>query len=427
MKTYIETLDYLYNALPMFSRIGSAAYKKDLTNVRLLLAHLGDPQLRFKSIHVGGTNGKGSVSHMLAAVFQQCGYKTGLYTSPHLQDFRERIRINGVMVPEETVVRITQDLLQQAEQIHPSFFELTVAMCFQYFAEESVDIAIIEVGLGGRLDSTNIITPELSVITNIGWDHMNILGNSLAEIATEKAGIIKEKIPVVIGEALPDTRPVFERIALEKLAPLYFAEDQFEILQQTLLPNSLRVSYKNKKNELLAIQSDLPGIYQTKNLQTTLSAIDVLKGLSWSLESTNVLAALRQVKALTGLRGRWEVIHQNPVVVLEVAHNREGIAQMLHHINQLSFKQLHLVFGMVNDKDAASILSLLPVRAYYYFAAASIPRAMAALELQAQAKTWNLAGNAFANVHLALKAALHNAEPDDLIIVCGSIFLVAEV
>ncbi len=425
--TYAETVNYLYNALPMFSRMGSAAFKKDLTNITILCEQLGNPHTAFKSIHVAGTNGKGSVSHTLAAVFQTAGYKTGLYTSPHLYDFRERIKITGEMVSEEFVVKFTEDIKPLIERTKPSFFEITVAMAFQFFAEQKVDVAVIEVGLGGRLDSTNIITPELSVITNIGWDHMNMLGNSLEEIAGEKAGIIKPTIPVVIGEALPETRPVFEHVAALKFSPIYFAEEFFTPIEHQLHTNSLEVSYLKSSGEKVFAETDLPGLYQLKNIATVLTAVDVLNEKGWQLADDAVLKAIKNTKALTGLQGRWEVIHYKPTVVLEVAHNKEGIRQMLAHVAQLSFEKLHIVFGIVKDKDADSLLSLLPLSALYYFTQAHIPRALPAIELSDQAKQYHLAGKTFNDVNEALQTALVAAKPNDLLIVCGSIFLVAEV
>lgn len=425
--TYAETLDYLYNALPMFSRMGSAAYRKDLTNIRTLCERLGNPQNSFKSVHVGGTNGKGSVSHMLAAILQTAGYKTGLHTSPHLYDFRERIRLNGKMVPKNFVVRFTERIKSLAEEIQPSFFEITVAMAFQYFAEQTVDVAVIEVGLGGRLDSTNIIRPELAVITNIGWDHMNLLGDSLEKIAAEKAGIIKPNVPVVIGETLPETEPVFEFVAKGKNALLHLAGETYTPISHEWTHNSLQVTLKKRNGDTVNLQADLPGIYQIKNLCTVLTAVDALKAQGWQLEEQTVSAALRQVKKLTGLHGRWEVIRREPRVVLEVAHNKEGIAQMLQHLAVLSFAELHVVLGTVKDKDAKALLALLPAAAKYYFTQATIPRALPANELQAMAAAKNLLGEVYENVNAALQEALDKASKKDLIVVCGSIFLVAEV
>jgi dihydrofolate synthase/folylpolyglutamate synthase len=305
---YQQTINYLYHTLPMFSHMGSAAFKKDLTNTLLLCERLGNPQKKFKSIHVAGTNGKGSVSHMLAAIFQTADYKTGLYTSPHLYDFRERIKLNGVMCDEDFVVDFVERVKPLIEEIQPSFFEITVAMAFEYFVQQEVDIAIIEVGLGGRLDSTNVIIPELSVITNIGWDHMNLLGNTLEEIAFEKAGIIKENIPVVIGEKKKETEGVFREIASQKHSPLFFAEENFSVKSYKLLNASIEISVADKNSTAKNYQLDLPGIYQTKNILTALQAVEVLK--EWKLNTRQIQQALKSIKKLTGLYGRWETIHE---------------------------------------------------------------------------------------------------------------------
>ena len=424
---YQETLDYIYHKLPMYSRMGSAAFKKDLTNIRLLCNQLGNPQHQFKSIHVGGTNGKGSVSHMLASIFQAAGYKTGLYTSPHLYDFRERIRINGEMIPEDVVIRFVESQKAQIEEIEPSFFEITVAMAFAYFAAEKIDIAIVEVGLGGRLDSTNIITPDLSIITNIGWDHMNLLGNTLEAIAEEKGGIIKDSIPVVIGKKDPQTGPVFERIAAEKKAPVLFAEDHYQNAQHQFAPTALTVIYNRSGANDLHVKTDLQGIYQVENIRTVLTAIDALRQQQWNLPEETVLQALQVVKKRTGLGGRWDVLQQAPTVVLEVAHNEDGMQKMLQHVKELSFDRLHIVIGMVKDKEVETVLQLLPHRAHYYFTQAHIPRALPAETLQAAAASLNLQGAAFSDVNTALNTAKQAAGKNDLIIVCGSIFLVAEV
>ncbi|MGZ5191096.1 MAG: bifunctional folylpolyglutamate synthase/dihydrofolate synthase, partial [Flavisolibacter sp.] len=405
---YEETIDYLYNSLPMFSRMGSAAYKKDITNTIILCEAIGNPQEKFKSIHVAGTNGKGSVTHMLAGIFQSAGYKTGLYTSPHLYDFRERIRINGEMVSKDFVTGFVERVIPLIKEIDPSFFEITVAMAFEYFAQSKVDIAIIEVGLGGRLDSTNIIKPELSIITNIGWDHMNMLGNSLEEIAMEKAGIIKENIPVVVGEKKSETENVFYKAAADKSAPLFFAADRFEIMEYKLNPDFISVSVFDKKNNSISTyELDLPGIYQTKNIKTVLQAVELMD--AYKIEKDIVRAALKNIKQLTGLQGRWEVIYKNPTVVLEVAHNRDGMEQMLDHIEKLSFNKLHLIIGMVKDKDVEEVLQLLPVEADYYFTQANIPRALDVASLQAKASGLGLQGINFSDVNLALKTAMKNA------------------
>lgn len=423
--TYQQTIDFLYHTLPMFSRMGSVALKKDLTNTLLLSEQLGNPHKKLKTIHVGGTNGKGSVSHMLAAIFQNAGYKTGLYTSPHLYDFRERIRVNGIMADKGFVVDFVERIKPAISQINPSFFEITVVMAFDYFARQQVDISIVEVGLGGRLDSTNVITPELSVITNIGWDHMNILGHSLAEIAWEKGGIIKEHVPVVIGEKRSDTDAVFKKIALEKSAPLFFAEDHFFLEAFTMHPHTIEMTIKDSSGITAEYESDLPGIYQTKNLVTVLQAMSLLD--HWNISGTLVRAALKNVKELTGLQGRWEVIHTGPLVVLEVAHNKDGVQQMLFHLSRLRYHQLHVVIGVVRDKDVEQLLELLPATAKYYFTQAHIARALEAATLREKANRFGLQGNDFGDVNSAISSALSNASTEDVIIVCGSIFLVAEV
>jgi dihydrofolate synthase/folylpolyglutamate synthase len=426
--TYSETLDYLYNKLPMFSRIGSAAIKKDITNTILICEHLGNPHQKFKSLHIAGTNGKGSVSHMLAAILQTAEYKTGLYTSPHLYDFRERIKINGTVVSEEFVIEFVEKVKPLIESIEPSFFEITVAMAFEFFAINNIDIAVVETGLGGRLDSTNIITPELSVITNIGFDHMNILGNSLEQIAGEKAGIIKKEIPIIIGEKKRETEEVFRSKAKEKNAPLLFAEDLFEVEHYTPGLQFLNINIKNTGSEKrYELMLDLPGIYQSKYIITVLCAVEELKNRGWTIHDNTIPDALQNVKKLTGLHGRWEVVQTNPTVVLEVAHNPDGITEMIRHIEQLNYKKLHLIFGVVKDKEVDKVLALLPKTAGYYFTQANIPRALDKELLKAQASKYNLMGNIFDDVNLALQNSLANASPDDLVIVCGSIFLVAEV
>lgn len=422
---YQQTIDYLYNTLPMFSRMGSAALKKDLINTLLLCERLDHPQKKFKSIHIAGTNGKGSVSHMLAAIFQTAGYKTGLYTSPHLYDFRERIKINGAMCEKDFVVDFVERIKPAIAEIQPSFFEITVAMAFDYFVKQKVDIAIVEVGLGGRLDSTNIITPELSIITNIGWDHMNLLGNTLEEIAFEKAGIIKENIPVVVGEKKKETETVFTTIASQKQAPIYFAEENFSVKDYQLSNSSIEISVSHKGAFPTTYELDLPGLYQTKNILSVLQALDLLK--EWTVTQEQIQSALKNIKQLTGLHGRWEVIHENPTVVLEVAHNRDGIEQMLQHLEKIRYSKLHIIIGMVKDKDVDPVLQLLPKNASYYFTQAQIPRALDAETLQTKAATFSLEGNHFGDVNIALQQALSNASKEDLVLICGSIFLVAEV
>lgn len=411
----------------MFTRMGSAAFKKDLTNITLLCEFLGDPQKALKSIHVGGTNGKGSVSHMLAAVLQTAGYKTGLHTSPHLKDFRERIRINGEMVPEAFVISFVERIQPLAKVIEPSFFEISVAMAFEYFAQQRVDVALIEVGLGGRLDSTNIIQPELSVITNIGWDHMNMLGNTLPEIATEKGGIIKPNTPVIIGEKSEETEMIFRDIAARHNAPIVFAEEEFSVDRFCFLSNGILIDIEKQREAIEQYTLDLPGIYQTKNILTALAAVEVLKECGYDLNKEKIKYALAHAQILTGLQGRWQVIHKKPMVVLEVAHNTNGIEQMLLHLKKLTFQHLHLVIGMVKDKEVESVLKLLPPTATYYFTQAQIPRALPAADLKGKANIFKLEGHTYPDVNAALKTAMQQAQSNDLIMVCGSIFLVAEV
>jgi len=426
--TYQQTIEYLFSRLPMFSRIGAEAFKKDLTNTITLCEHLGNPHRKFKSIHVAGTNGKGSVSHMLSAILQTAGYKTGLYTSPHLKDFKERIKVNGEMVSEEFVIDFTEKTKPLIEKIEPSFFEITVAMAFDHFAKENVDIAVIEVGLGGRFDSTNIITPELSVITNIGWDHMNILGDSLEKIAFEKAGIIKRNIPVVIGETLIETKPVFEKIANDKNATIYYANQKRNVMGWEWKDHELIVEIaEHDKTDHKKFHLDLPGIYQSKNLLTVLEACSVLKDLKYNIDESDIREGLQKAKKLTGLHGRWEVIHEHPTIVLDVGHNEDGIKQIIQQVELTTYHELHIIIGMVKDKEIDKVLSLLPHSANYYFSQAQIPRALPAEALKEKAGGFNLKGKAIPNVNDAIIEARSKAHKDDLVLVCGSVFLVGEV
>lgn len=425
---YQETIDYLFTRLPMFSRIGTAAYKKDLTNTLTLCEYLGNPHQQFKSIHIAGTNGKGSVSHMLAAILQTAGYKTGLYTSPHLKDFRERIKVNGEMVTEQFVTDFTERIKSQIEKIEPSFFEITVAMAFEYFTQQEVDIAVVEVGLGGRLDSTNVITPELSVITNIGWDHMNMLGDSLEKIAFEKTGIIKENVPVVIGEVLPETLPVFEKVAKEKSSPISIASHKRQAVDWRWAKHELIVEVSEEHHtDHKTYHLDLPGIYQVKNLLTILEVCSQLHMKGWRTDEETIHKALLHVKKLTGLHGRWEVLHESPLVVVDVAHNADGMKQLIQQVELIEHKNLHIIIGIVKDKDPEWVLELLPKSATYYFTRANIPRAMAEEELLKKALRYGLHGKTFSNVNTALYSASLNAAKDDMILVCGSIFLVGEI
>ncbi|MEO9210096.1 MAG: folylpolyglutamate synthase/dihydrofolate synthase family protein, partial [Ginsengibacter sp.] len=392
---YQQALDYLYNQLPMYSMMGAKAFKADLKNTLALCSFLGNPQDKIKTIHIAGTNGKGSVSHILSAILTQSGYKTGLYTSPHLQDFRERIKIDGEMISQEYVIEFLDKIKTIADEIQPSFFELTFAMSIDYFASEKVEVAVIETGLGGRLDSTNIITPLLSIITNIGMDHMDILGDTKEKIAHEKAGIIKYSVPIIIGESIPETKIVFERKAQETQSPIYFAQDLYKVIKSDYHATSLDVtvlSEKDHKEECYHL--DLNGLYQQKNLITVLSALDILNPI-FHLKEDDILNALRQVKKLTGFHGRWEVIHQNPMVIIDVAHNEDGIRQVFQQITKTDFDQLHIVIGMVKDKDIQKVLVQLPKNAHYYFTQAQIPRALDAFELKEKANAHQLNGTAY--------------------------------
>ena len=425
---YQQTLDYLYNTLPMFSRVGAAAIKKDITNTQRICERLNNPQTKFKSIHIAGTNGKGSTSHMLAAILQTAGYKTGLYTSPHLKDFRERIKVNGKMCGEEFVIDFVERVQPIIREIQPSFFEITVAMAFEYFVQQKVDVAVIETGLGGRLDSTNIVVPELSVITNIGWDHMNLLGDSLEKIAFEKAGIIKQNIPVVVGEYLPETKPVFEKTAQEKNAPIVFAQEKKWVSNYNYQHHQLMIDVASQSSdERQTYHLDLTGIYQTKNLITVLEAAHQLHLKGWRTGTDVIKKALPHVKKLTGLHGRWEILQQNPTVVADVAHNVDGIKQVIEQIEISAYNQLHIILGMVKDKDVDGVLKLLPQYAKYYFTQAHIPRALNKEDLKLKAENFGLQGNVFDDVNIALQVAKQHAHEKDLIIICGSVFLVAEV
>ena len=432
--TYQQTIDYLYAQLPMYSRIGAAAYKEDLHNTIALCNAIDNPQTKFKSIHIAGTNGKGSTSHMLAAILQQAGYKTGLYTSPHLKDFRERIKIGDPdgyrEISKDFVVDFVERTKNISEQIQPSFFELTVAMAFDYFEKEKVDIAVIETGLGGRLDSTNIITPILSIITNIGYDHMDILGDTLEKIALEKAGIIKPGVPVVIGEYLPETKPVFLSKAEKERSPVFFAQDGYRVMDVEYTATQLSCTVTDADQKVSEhFTCDLNGLYQTHNLKTVLCAEGILMQLGCQISNKAEKYALANVKKLTGLYGRWDVISSNPTIVLDVAHNEDGIKQLLQQLSVVhsTSNTVHLIMGMVKDKDVSKMLSILPKNACYYFSNAHIERAMLHRDLLERAKAFELHGESFDDVNQAIKAAKLNAAADDIIIVCGSIFLVAEV
>ena len=401
---YNQTVSWLYQKLPMFQRTGVSAYKKDLGNIRALMEHLGNPHEKFKSIHVAGTNGKGSTTHMLASIFQESGYKTGLTTSPHLKDFRERIRLNGKTCSEEFVIDFVEKNAAFIESLQASFFEVSIAMAFTYFAQEKVDIAIVETGLGGRLDSTNIITPELSIITNIGLDHTGILGETLSEIASEKAGIIKPNVPVIIGESSTEIQAVFIQKAVETNSKIHFAEE-------FIFPN---------------YDSDLKGIYQEKNKRTVLTAIEMLNKQGFEISQNAIQSGLKNVISNTGLRGRWEILQENPTIIADTAHNPHGLAEIQKQLSQTNYENLHLVLGFVNDKDVLSILEFFPKDAQYYFCQPDVPRKLELDELKKMIPQ-NLKAEFIPDVRQALEKAKSKAGKSDLIYVGGSTFVVAEI
>lgn len=400
--TYQETIQYLYAQLPMFQRVGQAAYKADLSNITRICNLLGNPQNQFKSIHVAATNGKGSVTHMLASVLQEAGYKVGIYCSPHLVDFRERVKVNGQMISKQEVIDFVAQCKDLFDEIQPSFFEYTTALAFQCFAQQKVDVAVVEVGLGGRLDSTNVITPELSVITNIGLDHTNILGDTIGKIAVEKAGIIKIGIPVLIGEKQLDTEKVFEEVASK---------------------NSSKLSYAKSVD----ILCDLNGIYQKKNIATAFSAIQLLKEQGWKIEDKAVEDGFLHVAKNTAFMGRWQVLGSNPTVVCDTGHNKEGVEYVVQQLAQEKYEQLHIVWGAVKDKDQSKVLELLPKNAIYYFCAPNLERAMSANELKELAQQKSLIGQSYPSVNEAFLEAKKAANAADFVFVGGSTFVVAEV
>ncbi len=409
ISTFSEALEYLYSSTPAFHLVGASAYKPGLENTQKLMQLLGHPEKKFKAVHIAGTNGKGSTSHLLAAVFQKAGYKTGLYTSPHLVDYRERIRINGQMIPQQRVVDFVNKNMPFLEKVRPSFFETTMAMAFEFFAEQKVDIAIVEVGLGGRLDSTNILTPELSVITNIGYDHTEFLGNSLEQIASEKAGIIKPHIPVVIGERDIQTAYTFIQKAQKEKSPLVFASDR-----QWTVPE----------------QCQLSGVYQMKNKQTVRCAIEVLRQRGWQLSNWAIEQGFAEVCTLTGLHGRWDVLRLKPFIVCDTGHNSHGIKYVARQLRQLECEKLYIVFGMVSDKDVEESLRLLPTDAYYFFTQATTKRAIPATELQRLFveinKGQDIQSEVFQSVEDAIKTAINRANENDAVFIGGSNYVVGE-
>ncbi len=423
--TYQEATTYLFTAAPLFQNIGAGAYKEGLSNTHLLDEHFGHPHEKFRTIHVGGTNGKGSTSHTLAAVLQSQGYRVGLYTSPHLVDFRERIRVNGVMIPEKRVISFVEQERSFFEPLHPSFFELATALAFQYFAEQKVDVAVIEVGLGGRLDCTNIIHPDLSIITNISFDHIQFLGNTLPKIASEKAGIIKQGVPAIIGEAgEEDVRTVFEQEAEKVGTRLIFAEEEKELISYTYSPTQ---GYTYQTKTYGELHGQLSGFCQEKNTRTILAAVNELNKISYGISTASVAKGMSQVCQLTGLMGRWQTISTNPITICDTGHNVGGMQYITKQLKETPHQRLHIIIGMVNDKDVNTVLSMLPKDAVYYFTQASVKRAMPVEEFAQKAEKHDLHGNSYANVELAYRAAKQNAEKNDLIFVGGSTFIVADM
>ena len=425
---YPETLDYLFSQLPMYQRQGAPAFKKDLTNTLALCGLLNNPQDGFKSVHVAGTNGKGSVSHMLASVFQTAGYSVGLYTSPHLKDFRERIKINGEMISEERVIEFVKNHGTDFEKIRPSFFEMTVVLAFDHFAKNKVDIAIIETGLGGRLDSTNVLTPELSVITNIGYDHQQFLGETLAEIAAEKAGIIKPNVPVVVGEFQQEVAEVLEDKARETASRLRFANREWETRQQVLDDDKLQMKLRHYDGMELDVESQLSGPHQPKNLITALEVFKTFSEAGWKISLNDFKSGINHVVNNTGLKGRWQVLGRDPLIIADTAHNREGLEPNIKRLlSNRKPDQLHFIWGMVNDKDASAILKLLPKKSNFYFCKPNVPRGLEVNSLRETADKLRLNSTSFSSVTRALLTAKELAKPDDIIYVGGSTFVVAEV
>lgn len=425
--TYQQTLDYLFARLPMFQRVGAAAYKANLDNTNKIVDLLGKPHQKLKCVHIAGTNGKGSSSHMIASVLQQAGYKTGLYTSPHLIDFRERIKINGKMIPKNYIVDFVEKYKDEFEKIEPSFFEWTVGLAFDYFAKEEVDVAVIEVGLGGRLDSTNVITPKVSLITNISYDHMNLLGDTLEKIAAEKAGIIKARIPVVVSQYQSESGPLFNAVAKELKTTVQFADKNYKVLDHKLKDGYLNTSILNKvTNTSINLDLDLTGTYQLKNVLGVLNTLDVIERSGFIIEQNDIKKGLKQVVKTTGLEGRWQTISEKPLMIADTGHNEDGIKNVIANLKTIEYAHLHFVFGTVNDKDVSKILELLPKEATYYFTKANIPRALDENELFEKAQKIKLKGKAFSTVKEAIEAAKKAAKKNDLILIGGSTFIVGD-
>ena len=421
---YQEAIDFMFSSLPMYQRVGKAAYKANLDNTLALDEYFGHPHKSFKTIHVAGTNGKGSVSHSLSAILQSAGYRTGLYTSPHLVDYRERIRINGEMISKDYVCDFINDNQEIIGKLKPSFFEMSVALAFKYFADMKVDVAVIEVGMGGRLDSTNIITPELSVITNISFDHTQFLGNTLPLIAGEKAGIIKPGIPVVIGQTHAETKDVFLAKAKEQNSPITFADKEIKVEKIKVADNHKYAEYLINNTE--TIKFDLFGEYQTKNLATILEAAKQLKNRGFAIDDQNISEALQNVKGLTGLHGRWEILSDSPLTICDTGHNIDGLSYVTAQLKAIKCPQLHIVLGFVNDKDVEHVMPLFPKDAKYYFTNADIPRAMPAEQVKAYGEKFGLTGEIYENVPTAYESAKKNASKNDTIFIGGSTFIVGD-
>ncbi|MCT4646499.1 MAG: bifunctional folylpolyglutamate synthase/dihydrofolate synthase [Carboxylicivirga sp.] len=426
---YKETLDFLFSQLPMYQRVGKAAYKADLETTFKLDKYFNHPHTSYKTIHVAGTNGKGSVSHCIASILQDAGYKVGLYTSPHLKDFRERIKVNGTMIGENDVCDFVMNHRAILSELQPSFFEMTVAMAFDHFRKEQIDIAVVEVGMGGRLDSTNIIDPEISVITNIGLDHTAFLGNTLSAVANEKAGIIKKEVPVIIGQTHADTEEVFVSKAKECAAPVHFADQLFSVSTVTLSIKEKQILqiYRNEDLAYPDLELDLLGSYQHKNVLTVLAAIETLQKGDLNISKRNIYNGLAKVTQNTGLLGRWQYLGYNPRIICDTGHNLDGMTMLVEQINNTPHENLHFVLGMVNDKDHAAVLNILPKYARYYFTKASIPRSLDENKLKEMAHEVSLHGDAYENVELAIKNAKKNAGVNDLIFIGGSTFIVADI
>ncbi|MCG8307708.1 MAG: bifunctional folylpolyglutamate synthase/dihydrofolate synthase [Cytophagales bacterium] len=425
--SFQDTLDYMYNLLPMYQRVGKTAFKKDLTNTLKLCALLGHPQEKFKSIHVAGTNGKGSSAHMLASILQTAGYKTGLYTSPHLKSFTERIKIDGREVEESFVIEFIERLKHDIEEIQPSFFEITVAMAFDYFAGKQVDVAVIEVGLGGRFDSTNVIRPIISLITSIGLDHTDMLGETLPEIAFEKAGIIKDHVPVVISETQEEITDVFRAKAMEKKAPLYFADQEYQVNLTSCNAICQEFSISTTKEVAIFANTDLSGEYQLKNIPGVAKVVELMNKMKFPVDRQHFIDGMGHVVKNTGLLGRWQKLGEHPLTICDTVHNEAGVKYLVGQIEKMTFRDLFVIWGMVKEKDPEGIFRCLPKHAFYYFCEASVPRAMSAEKLMKFASESGMEGQVVRNVNDAIATARSRAKEDDLIIIGGSNFIIAEI